>query len=443
METFKKYKVQKVEANAKKETEGIKKLTIDKINDNFQISVNLDGASLVRVVEKILRETATPHSLDKEALHGKVSAVFDNLSVTDALKQLLAPLDFSVYSQNGMLLIKNSLESTTADKGPDVKGKATPPPIAASKTAVTVEVLCRNTDVSKVLKSLDDFFPKDPKMPMKFGAVPNANAILLTGDPDEVKQAVKIIRSVDRKPKHVLIEAAVIEVDMNALVELGIDITNAAHGEFSAINTAFGSLTDTALTFTWSKLANPQALTAAIKFLASKGRAQVITRPYISTVSGEKATITITSDRYVIVQNSVDGVTVSTTIPVSSGAILEITPKVISDESVLMQVAIEDSGFVSPPQNVAVEVDKNKASTVMQVESGETIIIGGLILNRHSKDDSGFPFLKDVPGLNLLFGKQSESKYKQETMIFVTPHIWQPDISSPVINPQKPLIMGD
>jgi type II secretory pathway component GspD/PulD (secretin) len=443
LETFNKYKDQRVEAKARKQAEGIRKLKIDKVNDNFQISVDLDSASLVRVVEKVLQETATPHSMDKDALHGKVSAAFDNLSVTDALKQLLAPFYFSVYSQNGILIIKNSLDSTTTDKGSDAKVEATPSPGTASKTPVTVEVLCRNTDVSKVLKSLGDFFPKDAKLSMRFSAVPNANAILLTGDPDEVKQAVNIIRRVDRKPKHVFIEAAVIEVDTNALVELGVDITNAARGEFSAINTAFGSLTDTALTFTWAKMANPPALTAAINFLVSKGRARVITRPYIATESGEKATITITNDRYVIVQTSVAGATVSTTVPVSSGAILEITPKVISDKSVLMQVAVEDSEFVPPSQNVAVEVDKNKASTIMQVESGETIIIGGLILDRHSKDDSGFPFLKDVPGLNLLFGKQADSNSKQETMIFLTPHIWEPDISSPVIAPQKSLITGD
>lgn len=457
MSDLKKRTEQNASAKLSRLNEGIRKFSVEKAGIDFKISIELIDASLLVVIERLFRETSVPHAFNKETLVGRVTARFDNLSLIESLNALLSHMDFIVSKENGVIAIKNKLDAAPAekqaeDKDATVQKAASDKENSIAASDISVEVFCYNTDVSKILKSLEDFYPKKvpgdsyqktPPSAVSFIAVPNSNSILLAGSPKDVRNAVGIIRRADRKPMHVLIEASVIEVDTSALLDLGIDISAAATGEFKGISASFGSLTTNALTFTWAKQTNSPTFTSAINYLISKGKARVITRPYLATISGEKATINITNDRYVIVQQVDGGITTSTPIPVPSGAMLEITPKVISDNTILMNIQVEDSEFVTPPQNVAVQVDKNKASTIMQVESGGTIIIGGLILDRQSIDHSGAPLLSEIPLLNLLFGKQTNSKVRQEVMIFITPHIWQPDISSPVMTHEKSLITGE
>jgi type II secretory pathway component GspD/PulD (secretin) len=70
----------------------------------------------------------------------------------------------------------------------------------------------------------------------------------------------------------------------------------------------------------------------------------------------------------------------------------------------------------------------------MQVASGETIMIGGLGLNRESYLNSGFPWLRHVPGLNLLFARQTRGVTNQEVVVFITPHVWIPGSQAPVVS---------
>ncbi len=442
LDVIRKQKEQRTESKTTKQASGIRKLKIDKVEGKSLVSVDLDEAWIATVLERIFTETGLPYSLDKSAVSGKISAVFSNLPVIEAIGVLLASTDASMSLEKNVIVITGSQDSAASADDTPVKGAAAEGTGKDIRRQVTREVLCYNTDVSRIIKAMNDFFPRDAKASLKFSSVPNANSILLTGKSDEVKLAADIIQKLDQEPKHVVIDASVIEVDLNALEELGIDIVDAATGEFSSISSHFGSLTDKALTFTWAKVTNPKTLTAAIDFLITKDKARLISRPYIATMSGEKATVTITNDRYVIVESGQDEATVSTNLSIPSGVILEIIPRVISDDSILIQIAVEDSVFVDPSKNVAVEVDKNKASTVMQVRSGEFIVIGGLILNRSAEKNSGFPYLRDIHGLNLLFGKSSDTKQKQETMILVRPQIRKPGSSS-VITDQKSLILGE
>lgn len=61
-------------------------------------------------------------------------------------------------------------------------------------------------------------------------------------------------------------------------------------------------------------------------------------------------------------------------------------------------------------------------------------------MDRQTNEKSGVPLLSEIPLLNLLFGKETDSNDKKEVMIFITPHIWQPDISPPVIKREDALI---
>jgi type II secretory pathway component GspD/PulD (secretin) len=315
-----------------------------------------------------------------------------------------------------------------------------PPPATAGESASTPDIFrelsLSHLDSAGAADLLNGLYPTSlatGTRSVQFAGQPSTNSVVLSGPADKVNAAAAALARADRAPRHVVIEALVIEFDANALEQVGLDLSGGAKGNFGGVASGFGSLLSRALTFNFASSArNSLAFTAALEALAADDKARLISRPYLAALSGKPASIQITNDRYVIVESAQDGASVATATPIQSGITLNITPTIGDSGVIRMDITVEDSQFIPTVANVAVEVDKNQASTTMLVESGQSISIGGLFLNRDTWSNSGLPVLRDIPGLNLLFGKRKRERENQEVIIFITPHIWQPGVDSPL-----------
>ena len=109
----------------------------------------------------------------------------------------------------------------------------------------------------------------------------------------------------------------------------------------------------------------------------------------------------------------------------NTGVILTVTPR-INDKGL---VAMEISQEVSKAQAVATEgiqspvISNRKAETNLVVQSGNTVVIGGLIEEVESNVISGIPYLSRLPWIGFLFGTTSISKSKKELILLLTPHV--------------------
>ena len=59
----------------------------------------------------------------------------------------------------------------------------------------------------------------------------------------------------------------------------------------------------------------------------------------------------------------------------------------------------------------------------MAVQSGETIVLGGLIKDNNTDDNNGVPLLHDIPVLGTLFGSKTKSQDKTELVVLITPRV--------------------
>ena len=73
----------------------------------------------------------------------------------------------------------------------------------------------------------------------------------------------------------------------------------------------------------------------------------------------------------------------------------------------------------------APNINKRSANTVVVTPDGQPVVIGGLIANEKSSNDSKIPMLGDIPMLGQLFKFSAKSNQKNELLIFLTPHIVQ------------------
>lgn len=106
------------------------------------------------------------------------------------------------------------------------------------------------------------------------------------------------------------------------------------------------------------------------------------------------------------------------------GIILRFTPKVVSDETVELNISSE---FSNVDESKKVEdlpgFLVRKVNTVVTIDSGKTVVISGLIHKTNSSNTKGFPIISDIPILSSLFSYNSTDEKDTELAIIVSPDI--------------------
>lgn len=161
-----------------------------------------------------------------------------------------------------------------------------------------------------------------------------------------------------------------------------------------------------------------------IQALASQNKIKVLSRPNITTMSGEEAKILIGGE--LPISTSKDGEISVEWKPY--GIKLKIKPQVDQESKITSNVEAEVSGIdasVSIPTSAGKipGLISRKASTMLSVPDGQTMAIGGLMNSDESKVITKVPILGDIPIIGEFFKHTSTSKDKRELMVLITPTI--------------------
>ena len=279
--------------------------------------------------------------------------------------------------------------------------------------------------------------PSEPGAePVRFGIEATRNTVIIRGPRDQVLKMRKILQTIDREPQHVLIEVLFLEVSADALESLNIAIADFFRHRIGNLSTNIGSESLRAFTFNFNRA--PDAFVEFLRFRGSidllyrKNLARVIARPYLASLTGKTSALKITEDRSIVVQSVEGGAAVASTKEISSGVELKITPTVHLSGSINMQIDVEESEFIPTTGNVASSKNTNRAQNIMQVGSGESIIIGGLMLNKRQWTKAGLPWLREVPILNIFAAAQRRTEVDKEVLVVVTPHLYSPGLRTPL-----------
>jgi general secretion pathway protein D len=183
--------------------------------------------------------------------------------------------------------------------------------------------------------------------------------------------------------------------------------------------------------------------TATLQALATAGKAQILSRPSILARDGQMAEIVVGQSIYLPSSVSLTSVGNSaTTVPTINGAYqnvgiqLDVTPFIGGNSLVqmILQPQITSIDTSTPGQVIqggsiissavyAPNLNKRSANTVVVTPDGQPVVIGGLISDQKSSNESKIPILGDIPLLGQLFKFTAKSHQKSELLIFLTPHI--------------------
>jgi len=99
---------------------------------------------------------------------------------------------------------------------------------------------------------------------------------------------------------------------------------------------------------------------------------------------------------------------------------LQVTPQITPNGSIIMELWVTKN---NPSANGTGSIEKREVKTTVQIDDGETVVLGGVYEYDSGHDTYKIPFFGDLPGVGFLFRKNLVSDSKRELLIFVTPKI--------------------
>lgn len=261
--------------------------------------------------------------------------------------------------------------------------------------------------------------------------------------------ASKVINNIKiDAPTQVQLQVKVAEVNRNALKRVGINwqnINNIALFGTGWLSAGFAVNTILSTGGTGSgaiKLQTNGGLSSLIDFLATQSQATVLAEPNLIAMSGETANFLAGGEIPVISPQG--GLTNTITVMYKQvGVSLAFTPTIIGDR-INLKVAPEVSqvtttGQVSVPISntasiIVPAIQTRRASTTVELASGQSFAIAGLMLRTGEQDIQKMPWLGDIPVLGALFKSDAYQRNETELVIIVTPYFVEP-VSGPIRTP--------
>jgi general secretion pathway protein D len=316
------------------------------------------------------------------------------------------------------------------------------------------------------------------------------NSLIITAPPGMMKTFESVIKQLDIRLAQVLVEAIIVEVSENQAEQLGIqwlfagddgtqpvggtNFTNTGPGIISLAGAAAarrgtdnGSVTvvnpDTGISTTTNNTTNGdngaalgqilsgvQGLAVGIankgldwaaflRALSTDTESNILSTPSIMALDNVQASIHVGQEVPIITGSATGSNNANpfqTVARQEIGVKLEITPQINEGDAVILELSQEVSSIAGATATDIV-INKRTINTTILVESGSTIVIGGLIDDDIQESTQSIPILGDIPILGQLFRSQATTKTKRNLMVFIRPTIVRDEASVSSLTSKK------
>jgi len=283
---------------------------------------------------------------------------------------------------------------------------------------------------------------------------PGAGLVMVRSDGKSLAQVEEYLRRTQLiMQRQVVLEAKILEIGLNEGYQQGVnwsDIQSASRvtasdglpAEFTAQALAGQAIQTSDIGGLFSATFREGTFTALIELLGEQGNVQILSSPRISTVNNQKAVIKVGTDEFFVTDIDFDdnnsAVTAtdrtSTSVeltPFFSGISLDVTPQISEDGAITLHVHPSVSE-VNDQEKVITVGDRDvtlplalstvrETDSVIRAESGQIVVIGGLIQNTSEDNNSAVPFFSEIPLLGELFKQRRFQSRKSELVILLRP----------------------
>lgn len=410
-------------------------------------SFSLRDADIREVLMAISKQTSFNVVVDPD-VRGSVTVDLKNVALSDALDTLTELLDLTykvkrnliwvsipkpetrIFSLQYVDLIRTGTSSTSAQIGAgggEVAGGAT-----GSSTVSTTT----STDLwTNIETGLGELISPEGQVVVDR----QSGNILVTDLPKVLDRVATFLEAIEGSvQRQVLIEARIVEVILSGDYRFGIDwgaIAKAGALKGASIfspGKIFGQDLAPDVIGGFQIGVSSTDFATLLSVLSKQGEVNVLSSPRLATLNNQTAVIRSATDEVffetrieetVLAGGGIRETRTSTARTVTIGVVLSITPQIGPDGSVTLHVrptVTEKTGEATSPEgNTFPILDVREADMVVRAREGQVIVIGGLMQERKSDDESKIPFLGDLPGIGRLFRSTAQERKKSELLILL------------------------
>jgi len=464
--------------------------TLETIKDSQNVTLDFKDAD-IRNVLKIISLKAGVNIVATPEVMGNVNIRLENVPWEKALEVILKTYGFA-YEKVGNIIMVAPIEKLTAQKKQESE-------LHQIQPTVTEVFYLKYIDAQDAKKALEPQLSPRGKITVlemtgqagwEFGGeelgkrkrategrVSRSKVLIISDVPSVIDNIKELLKKIDVLPQQILIEAKLIEVNHDKLMEIGFNwgtgtegptslstnrqvVDTYWHNVDSSGNVTAGSykevvtLPTVPLNTKGTKILGAQSIPASgvgelifqkltgtefeavFKALEEKKYANTLSSPHILTLNNQEASILI-GTKYPLLKTSVStetGAITGTTLDryQNIGIQLNVVPQIVGNDKINLIIhpavstysttvkAVSSTGITMAEYPIILT---READTQILIKDGETVVIGGLLTDKKSKTVSGIPILKDIPILGLLFQKRSDETEKVDLLIFITAHI--------------------
>ena len=417
----------------------------------------------INVILRALAQAANVNIMLRSGVKGETSISIENKPWDQAFLGILKTNGLS-YAWEGDIIRVMTVE----DMERDIKLDTARDRIRGQKL-LTMAVIVDYADATKLRDSLKELLSKDRDGKVRGSILvdQHTNSMIIQATRDDLKRMVPMIERLDKPTAQILIKANIVEATKETARTLGVQwggvyanrwggqnyyVTPGGSGGSTTNPPTSGGYTPTygstgiagqgfGMNFPASQTAIAAAggagslglifgtiggsvLEMQLQALLQDGRLNILSSPSITTLDNQMA-YTENGERVPYVATSTSSGVVTQEVKFEDAVLrLEITPHVIDGKNLKMKIKVKKDE-VDSTRTVQGNpyIIKKQTETTLIVQDTETIVISGLTKQRSALTDTGFPGLKDIPGIGYLFKSEDRSETMEEVLIFITPHI--------------------
>lgn len=262
------------------------------------------------------------------------------------------------------------------------------------------------------------------------------NSLLILATEQDYEKIEAALRKLDTPPRQVLIQVTIAQVTLSNNLQYGLEwffsnnggrvngqlVTNlgAAGGNIPSTPTSLGN------GFSIYRLGSAGDIRALFSALQADSDLKILSTPQLMVTDNQTAQIQIGDQVPTLgsTQTTSTG-TITSVNYINTGVQLTVTPRINAGGLVSLDItqavstpsATTTSGINSPT------VSQRFIQTHVAVQSGKTLVLGGLMQDQDGGGSTGLPYLANIPILGALFGAQNKSKTRNELVVLITPRV--------------------
>ncbi len=429
-------------------TVSIKPLTQDDVekrkNERFaysgeKLSLNFQDID-VRSVLQLIADFTDLNLVASDTVQGNITLRLQNVPWDQALDLVLKTKGLDKRKVGNVLLVAPADEIAARERQ-ELESQKQIAELAPLRRELIQVNYAKAADIAKLFQSVTSGNESSDER----GSITvddRTNSIIAYQTQDKLDELRRIVAQLDIPVRQVMIEARIVEANVDYDKSLGVNWRGARVGDNNFViggnggtrtggggtspNAALGTFVDMGADGATSSLGigfvtDNTILDLELSAMEKTGNGEIVSQPKVVTSDKETAKILKGAE---IPYQEASSSGASTTSFKEAALSLEVTPQITPDNRIIMEVKVtKDAPDFSNALNGVPPINKNEVNAKVLVSDGETIVIGGVFSNTQTKATDKVPFLGDLPFLGRMFKRDIVQDKKSELLVFLTPRI--------------------